>query len=116
MPHFFPWEKEGIAVGNLLLHILLPDIQCLQKSQSRICDERLKAWGSILVKILQRNRTQKKEIYYKELAHAIMQADKSQDQILRGQKKVSSFLKKILILKYKKKALKLQLKCLFKCL
>ena len=36
-------EKEEIAVGNLLLHILLPDIQCLQKSQSRMCDERLKA-------------------------------------------------------------------------
>ena len=48
-----------------------------------------------------------------------MQADKSQDQILRGQKKVSSLKKKkkkILVLKYKKKALKLQLKCLFKCL
>lgn len=91
MPHFFSWEREGIAVGNLLLHILLPDIRCLQKSQSRMCDERLKAWGTILVRILQRNRTQKKEIYYQELAHAIMDADKSQDQILRGQKNVSSF-------------------------
>lgn len=58
-----------------------------------MCDERLKAWGTILVRILQRNRPQKKEIYYKELADAIMEADKSQDQILRGQKNVFLFKK-----------------------
>lgn len=64
MPHFFFSPERRKTVGNLVLHTLLPDIGCLHESYSGMClEQRLKSWGTILDRILQRKRSHNKEIY-----------------------------------------------------